>query len=134
MTQQERKIKVEFPKVPDFLDEDYKEGDPKSFFEASQQRMRETLVSWKGLHYLQQKLEECFVREGVNYLKKCRPLALEYLRKLECPDYICPEESGGFGIKKYTFFDKYDDYQDRRQSYGEPFYAEPYKLFKKDKN
>jgi len=61
-------------KVPDFNDEDFPTEDPVAYVRAIRQRSLEHLIAMEELKELQQQLSECYYREGVNYLTKCRPL------------------------------------------------------------
>jgi len=68
--------------VPDFNDEDFPTEDPVAYVRAIRQRSLEHLIAMEELKELQQQLSECYYREGVNYLTKCRPLVEECSKRL----------------------------------------------------
>ncbi|ELR21552.1 Ankyrin repeatcontaining protein [Acanthamoeba castellanii str. Neff] len=78
--------------VPDFNDTDFDTEDPVAYQKAIRQRVVEHIVATEEMAELQTQLSQCYYREGVNYRKKCRPLAEEYMKRLEkWKAYIPPE-------------------------------------------
>ena len=61
--------------VPDFNDADFDTEDPVAYQKAIRQRVVEHIVATEEMAELQTQLSQCYYREGVNYRKKCRPLA-----------------------------------------------------------
>lgn len=80
-----------FPKVPDFTDPDYDKGNPEHYVRARDQRLREYHVNYAYMLRLQDNLKTCIMQTGINAKRECHELGAEYMRRLSCPNYSCPE-------------------------------------------
>lgn len=59
---------------------------------ARDQRYRERFVAIAEMKMLQDELRVCKAKNTVNAPRLCRPLAMEYMRRLKCPLYVCDKE------------------------------------------
>ena len=81
-----------FPQVADFKDGadgrpqmDIK--DPVGRAEARNQRVRERQTAIAHTKLIQEKLRECYIREGVNHIQNCKELATQYLERIRAPEF-----------------------------------------------
>lgn len=86
-----RTVAYRFPKVPDFTDPEYEKSNPEHFILARDQRMREYHVNYVYMLRLQQTLRLCILQSGINSKRECHDLGAEYMRRISCPNYSCPD-------------------------------------------
>eukprot|EP01127_Copromyxa_protea_P006734 TRINITY_DN16725_c0_g1_i1.p1 TRINITY_DN16725_c0_g1~~TRINITY_DN16725_c0_g1_i1.p1 ORF type:complete len:141 (-),score=17.31 TRINITY_DN16725_c0_g1_i1:24-413(-) len=89
-----RTVSYKFPKVPDFTDPDYDKSNPAHFVNARDQRVREYFVGYAYMLRLQESLRTCYLQNGINAKRVCHEQGAEYMRRLSCPNYTCPEDAG----------------------------------------
>eukprot|EP01129_Flabellula_baltica_P017162 TRINITY_DN942_c0_g1_i1.p1 TRINITY_DN942_c0_g1~~TRINITY_DN942_c0_g1_i1.p1 ORF type:complete len:158 (+),score=27.46 TRINITY_DN942_c0_g1_i1:35-508(+) len=126
----QRKFKIQFPKVPDFNDDDY-EATPAAFHKALRQRGRERLVGWAYLHWLADRVQECYYNEGSNSIKNCAELGEEYMMRLNCPHNVCAGDQFIHVDKPFpapwrekTFHD--EDFTGAMKESRQPYYKSTY--------
>jgi len=89
-----RSVAFRFPKVLDFSDPGYDKHNPAHFVLAKEQRLRESFVANVYMIELREDLRRCALRNGINSRRECHDLGAEYMRRLKCHRYVCPDEAG----------------------------------------
>jgi len=56
---------------------------------------REYAIAVEEIKIMQEKLRECYIKEGVNHLENCRELATTLWQKIHTPNYGAPGPSRG---------------------------------------
>jgi hypothetical protein len=87
-----RTVGYKFPQVPDFLDPEYDRHNLDHQIRAGEQRYREHLVTVVEMRQLRENLRRCILRTGINSGRECHDLSAEYMKRIRCPGYICPDD------------------------------------------
>lgn len=87
-----RTVGYRFPKVPDYTDPEYDRNSFKHQIEAGEQRTREYLIAVTEVRQLRENLRRCILRTGINSGRECRDLSTEYVKRISCPGYVCPDD------------------------------------------
>eukprot|EP00884_Botryococcus_braunii_P010880 jgi/Botrbrau1/19794/Bobra.0124s0042.1 len=70
------------PPPPENFDPEDPYKDPVALTEHRLYLMREKAVKVEKAKILREKLKECYITEGVNFIQECKPLALAYLASI----------------------------------------------------
>jgi NADH dehydrogenase (ubiquinone) 1 beta subcomplex subunit 10 len=80
-------FKEDYPKfdetAPDDFDPAKPYADPVAFIEQREHLVREKFVEIEKAKILRERLQQCYWREGVNHVFKCRPLVKKYMDSLK---------------------------------------------------
>jgi hypothetical protein len=104
----ERTVPYRFPKVPDYLDPEYDRNNFDMQIRAGEQRFREHLIVVVEMRQLRETLRRCILRHGINSNRECHDLSAEYMKRIRCPGYICPDDER---VQNYNRPINYADYK-----------------------
>merc|ERR1711916_31922 len=95
-----------------FSEDGFDRANPKQYFEAQLQRVREAKVAVEEMRQLQEQLFQCYYRYAPDHYTKCKDLATDYYQRLRWEEGIPPagfedahtrlrrEEGGGISFER----------------------------------